>query len=74
MTKYIIRGSIAAVLIAGDCLFLYYNSATEGFLSLLACFAIGIFSFEFMICLICYHHALWTNQDHSEQKSQDGTK
>lgn len=62
MTKYIIRGSIAAVLIAGDCLFLYYNSATEGFLSLLAC------------CLICYHHALWTNQDHSEQKSQDGTK
>ena len=73
MTKYIIRGSIAGVLIAGNCLFLYYNGATEGFLSLLACFAIGVFSFEFIICLICYHHALW-NQDQTEQKLPDGTK
>ncbi len=73
MTKYIIRGSIAAVFIVLNTLFLIFNGL--GLLSILFNgAAIGISLMEFIICLICYHHALWTNQDQTEQKSQDGTK
>lgn len=73
MNKYIIRGSAASWMIVGNILYLYYNAALDDILTHLSIFVVGVFSFEFIICLICYHHALW-NQDQSKQESQDGTK
>ena len=77
MTKYIIRATIAAlgiicmiaVLITNysDCTLLD-RAITLFYMAALACSIT-----EFIICLICYHHALW-NQDQTEQKSPDGTK
>lgn len=77
MNKYIIRATIAALgticMIAAlitdysDCTLLD-RAITLFYMAILA-YSIT----EFIICLICYHHALW-NQDQSKQESQDGTK
>lgn len=78
MNKYIIRGTFAALgailmimlLITdySDCTFLD-RLISLAYTTLLA----GCIT-EFCLSLICYHHALWTNQDLSEQKLPDGTK
>jgi hypothetical protein len=73
MNKYIIRGSIAGINVTLFLSILISSFDRNTFVALLSVFMIGIFSFEFIICLICYHHALW-NQDQTEQESQDGTK
>ena len=74
MNKYIIRGSIAGIIVTLFLSVLIDSFEEYYYVALLSTFMIGIFSFEFIICLISYHHALWTNQDQNEPKSQDGTK
>lgn len=74
MNKYIIRGSIAGVNVVLFLSILISSFDKNTFVALLSMFMIGICSFEFIICLISYHHALWTNQDQTEQKLPDGTK
>lgn len=78
MNKYIIRATLAALGVILMIMLLVTNYSDSTFPSrmvavvymslLAACIT------EFIICLICYHHALWTNQDQSKQESQDGTK
>lgn len=73
MNKYIIRGTLAAVGLFVNIMAIPYNWP-DGVSISVAGVGGGVCLFELIICLICYHHALWTNQDLSEQKSPDGTK
>lgn len=73
MDKYIIRGSIAAAGLSINVVAIPYNWP-NGLLITLGSVGAGFCLLEVIICLICYHHALWTNQDQTEQESQDGTK
>lgn len=73
MSKYIIRGSLAAVGLFINIVAIPYNWQ-NGLLITLGSIGGGFCLFEFIICLICYHHVLWTNQDQTEQKLPDGTK
>ena len=78
MNKYIIRASLSlsAAILLGIVLGttytdeIFFTRLVAGFLSL----QVGCCITEFCLSLISYHHALWTNQDQNEQKSQDGTK
>lgn len=77
MNKYISRAIVAAlgticmtatlVTDYSDCTLLD-RAITLFYMAALACSIT-----EFIICLICYHHALWS-QDQPKQESQDGTK
>jgi hypothetical protein len=73
MNKYIIRGTFAAVSMPLMVIIILNNKFDQSVETAIACIILGLSLFEFAICLICYHHALW-NQDQTEQKSPDGTK
>lgn len=73
MNKYIIRASLALSGVATNTIAIVYNWPDTITTVLCACI-VGFCIAEFSFCLICYHHALWTIQDQTEQKSPDGTK
>ena len=77
MDKYIIRATVVAIGAILGITLLVTEYGTDTFLdrliNLIFIILIAISITEFIICLICYHHALW-NQNQTEQKSQDGTK
>lgn len=78
MTKYIVRASLSLSGTIMLCIILATTYTDGIFLTRLIAgflvFLIGCSFTEFCLSLICYHHALWTNQDQTEQKLQDGTK
>lgn len=78
MNKYIIRATLAAlgVICMTAALTAGYSDCTlsDRLFALVYMIALACSITEFIICLICYHHILWTNQDQPKQESQDGTK